>query len=503
MHICYDKQHYKLKFIVTPQDVSLILLRAVCMRAPRMYTYTFKKRGSAMQSPTTSKSVTTSNTAKVLPSLQTSALAQMTDLELEAYLANLKLKVQDIKTQNLALDMTRGKPSHEQVALSAPMLDLLNSQTPLVDEGVEVANYGAPCGIPSARKLAAQILGTNPVQTLVMGSSSLNIMYDLVCHGFTMGIAGNKPWHQQPQVKWLCPAPGYDRHFAITAAFGIKNIPIPMNQDGPDMDMVRRLVENDPAVKGIWCVPKYANPTGVVYSDEVVRCFAALKPAAPDFRIFWDNAYCVHGFGDEEDTLLNIFDAVSAAQNQDLVYEFGSTAKMTFPGSGMAYVAASPADIAEIKKVFSLERVCPEKISQLAHTLFLKDLEGVKAHMSKHAALLAPRFALVEDILTQNLGELGIASWSHPHGGYFVSFEGVAQSARKIVQTTAELGVALTPAGSTWPYGDDPNDSNIRLAPTYPSFDELKQALEVFVVAVQLVSAQMEQARRSRAGAAQ
>ena len=415
----------------------------------------------------------------------------MTDSELDAAIAGLEAQADEVRSLGLKLDMARGKPSPEQTALSRPMLDLLTSETDLTDEGVAVDNYGLPDGIPSARKLAAQILGVDAANVIVSGSSSLNLMHDTVCRAFTHGIAGQKPWSQQGEVKFLCPAPGYDRHFTVTASYGIKNIPVPMLEDGPDMDVVREYVENDPQVKGIWCVPMYANPTGVTYSDDTVRAFAALKPAAPDFRIFWDNAYCVHTFKGEGDHLLNIFDALEEAGASDLVYEFGSTAKVTFPSSGMAYMTASPADMAEVRAAFASMRVSPEKISQLAHVRFLKDAAGVRTHMEKHAAIVAPRFALVEEKLTAGLADLGMATWTHPCGGYFVSFDGPEGSAKAIVSLAAELGVKLTPAGATWPYGKDPKDTNIRIAPTFPTLEELGQALDVFVVAVKLVSARL------------
>ena len=371
------------------------------------------------------------------------------------------------------------------------MLDLLGSESDLSDEGVAADNYGCPEGLPSARRLAAELLGVDEKNVIVNGSSSLNLMHDVVCNAYTHGIGGNKPWSQQGKVKFLCPAPGYDRHFTVTARYGIENIPVPMTAEGPDMDVVRRYVEEDPSVKGIWCVPMYANPTGITYSDEVVRAFAHLKPAAPDFRIFWDNAYCVHTFKGEGDRLLNIFDALEEAGAADLVYEFGSTAKVTFPSSGMAYMTASPADMAEVRAAFASMRVSPEKISQLAHVRFLKDAVGVRAHMEKHAAIVAPRFALVEEKLTAGLADLGVATWTHPCGGYFVSFDGPEGSAKAIVSLAAELGVKLTPAGATWPYGKDPKDTNIRIAPTFPTLEELGQALDVFVVAVKLVSARL------------
>ena len=420
----------------------------------------------------------------------------MSTEELDATIAELEQAADEIRAKGLALDMARGKPSAEQVALSRPMLDLLTSQTPLVDGNAIVDNYGTPDGLPSARKLAAEILVVDAENVVVNGSSSLNLMHDLVANGFVHGIGGNEPWCRQGQIKFLCPSPGYDRHFAVSASFGIENIPVPMREDGPDMDVVRELVEGDPQVKGIWCVPKYANPTGITYSDEVVRAFAALKPAAPDFRIFWDNAYVVHAFGEEDDQLLNIFDALAEVGAPNLVYEFGSTAKVTFPSSGIAFVTASPADMAEIRAAFAVERVSCEKFSQLAHVLFLRDLAGVKEQMAKHAQIVGPRFELVERKLTEGLGELGIATWTHPHGGYFVSFEGPEGSAKAIVALMKELGVVLTGAGATWPYGKDPRDTNIRIAPTFPSIEDLGAALDVFVVVVKLVSARLERAAR-------
>ena len=424
------------------------------------------------------------------------AYQKMTDAQLDAAIAELERQAADLRALNLKLDMARGKPSPEQTALSKPMLDLLSADSDLSDQGVDADNYGAPDGLPSARALAAELLDVDAANVSVMGSSSLNIMYDCVEHGYVHGIGGERPWCQQGEVKFLCPAPGYDRHFTVTESFGIKNVPIPMREDGPDMDVVREYVEKDATVKGIWCVPKYANPTGITYSDDVVRAFAALKPAAPDFRIFWDNAYAVHTFEGEGDELLNIFDALAEAGAENLVYEFASTAKVTFPSSGMAWVTASPADMAELRRAFAAMRVSPEKISQLAHVRFLKDAAGVAEHMKRHAALVAPRFALVEEKLTAGLGALDCAAWTHPKGGYFVSFEGPEGSAKAVVSLAKELGVTLTPAGAPWPYGNDPRDTNIRIAPTYPTLDELGQALDVFVVAVKLVSARLARSER-------
>ena len=424
------------------------------------------------------------------------AYQSLSTTELDALIAQLEEEAEAVRAKGLKLDMARGKPSSEQTALSRPMLDIISSDMSLTDQGVPADNYGAPDGLPSARALAAEILGVDAANVIVNGSSSLNLMHDIIVNAYTQGIGGCEPWCKQGEVIFLCPSPGYDRHFALSARYGIKNIPIAINEDGPDMDEVERLVQGNPAVKGIWCVPKYANPTGVTYSDEVVRRFAALRPAAPDFRIFWDNAYALHDLADDGDELLNIFDALEEAGNTDLVYEFGSTAKITFPSSGVAFVAASPADIAQIHAAFSIERVSPEKILQLAHVLFLQNLGEVRAHMAKHAKILRPRFALVQSKLNEGLGDLGIATWTNPRGGYFVSFDGPEGSAKAIVSLMAELGVTLTTAGATWPYGVDPHDTNIRIAPTFPSLDDLGAALDIFVLVTKLVAARLERAAR-------
>lgn len=415
----------------------------------------------------------------------------MTTAELTVAIRELEAQAAQIKARGLALDMARGKPSPEQTDLSRPMLDMLTSTSDLTDQGAPADNYGIPDGLPSARKLAADLLGVDAANVIVNGSSSLNLMHDAVANAFVRGIAGNEPWCRQGEVKFLCPSPGYDRHFAVTASFGIKNVPIRMTPTGPDMDEVERLVQGDASIKGIWCVPKYANPTGISYSAETVRRFAALRPAAPDFRIFWDNAYIVHDLYDEGDELLNIFDALAQAGNDNLVYEFASTAKVTFPSSGMAFVTASPADIAELRAAFAVTRVSPEKLTQLMHVRFLPNVDAIRAHMAQHAAIVRPRFDLVQQKLQEGLGDAGVATWTKPRGGYFVSFDGPQGSAKRIVGLMRELGVTLTGAGATWPYGIDPQDTNIRIAPTYPSLEQLADALDVFVVAVRLVSAQL------------
>lgn len=423
---------------------------------------------------------------------------QMTIAELDDAIALLEDETARIADEGLQLDMARGKPSAEQIALSLPLLDVINSNTNFELDNASIINYGIPWGLPKARELAAELLGVDSENVIVSGSSSLHLEHDLVLNGFAHGIAGCDPWCAQGGVKFLCPSPGYDRHFSITERYGIENIPIPLGPEGPDMDEVARYVENDASVKGIWCVPKYSNPSGCTYSAEVVKRFATLRPAAQDFRIFWDNAYVVHDiYEDAGDSLLNIFDALQEAGNDNLVYEFASTSKITFPGSGMSWLAASDDDINEIKAALGVEQVGPEKLSQLAHTLFFSSVEDVYAHMRRHAAIVRPRFELVERKLTEGLGALGIASWSHPSGGYFVSFDGPRGSARSIVSLMAELGVTMTGAGATWPYQHDPFDSNIRIAPTYPSLQDLGRALDVFVVVVRLVSARIARAEKT------
>lgn len=444
---------------------------------------------------------------------QQNAYQKMSDAELNQALERIGQEAHTLGEKNLKLDMARGKPSPAQTALSKPMLDELNSASDLTDNGSFADNYGDPWGLPSARAFAAELTGVPADQVIVNGSSSLNLMHDIIAHAVTHGLAGQPSWAEQmadakaqgTTLKFLCPAPGYDRHFAITQHYGLENVAVPMTEDGPNMDVVKELVENDNSIKGIWCVPRFANPTGITYSDEVVRAFANLKPAAPDFRIFWDNAYAFHAFVPESEApqLLNIFDAlaeVAAAQGtqKDLVIAFASTAKVTFPSSGMAWVAASPADIKEIQSAFKVARVSPEKISQLAHVRFLRDAQGVAIHMQKHAELLRPRFELVERKLQEGLGDLGVATWSHPKGGYFVSFDGPVGSARSIVSRARELGVTMTPAGATWPGGKDPFDTNIRIAPSYPTLEELDAALDVFIVAVKQVSARLAKVDRGQ-----
>lgn len=402
----------------------------------------------------------------------------------------LEAEYAKIKEMGLSLDMSRGKPAAEQLDLSMGILDTVDAKSVVKSEnGTDLRNYGVLDGIPEAKKLIGDMVGAKPENVIVYGNSSLNIMYDQIARAEIFGICGNTPWCKLDKVKFLCPVPGYDRHFAITEEFGIEMINIPMTEDGPDMDMVEQYVNNDAAVKGIWCVPKYSNPQGVVYSDETVRRFANLKPAAADFRIFWDNAYVVHHlYEDNQAQILNILDECEKAGNPDIVFQFCSTSKVSFPGSGIAAISASAANIADIKKRLTIQTIGHDKINQLRHVKFFKDLKGVEKHMMKQAALIRPKFEMVEKMFTEEIASRGIGSWMNPLGGYFISFEALEGCAKKIVAKCKEAGVVLTGAGSPYPYKKDPKDSVIRIAPTYPSMDELKEAAKVFTVVVRLIS---------------
>ena len=402
----------------------------------------------------------------------------------------LEAEYAKIKEMGLSLDMSRGKPAAEQLDLSMGILDTVDAKSVVKSEnGTDLRNYGVLDGIPEVKKLIGDMVGAKPENVIVYGNSSLNIMYDQIARAEIFGICGNTPWCKLDKVKFLCPVPGYDRHFAITEEFGIEMINIPMTEDGPDMDMVEQYVNNDAAVKGIWCVPKYSNPQGVVYSDETVRRFANLKPAAADFRIFWDNAYVVHHlYEDNQAQILNILDECEKAGNPDIVFQFCSTSKVSFPGAGIAAISASAANIADIKKRLTIQTFGHDKINQLRHVKFFKDQKGVQEHMMKQAAIIRPKFEMVEEMFTEEIASRGIGTWMHPLGGYFISFEALEGCAKKIVEKCKEAGVVLTGAGSPYPYKKDPKDSVIRIAPTYPSMDELKEAVKVFTVVVRLVS---------------
>ena len=416
---------------------------------------------------------------------------EMSREELTQELTLLEEEYAKIKDMGLALDMSRGKPGADQLDLSMDMMDVLDSKSVLKSEnGTDLRNYGILDGIPEAKKLMADVVGAKPENVIVYGNSSLNIMYDQISRAEVFGFCGNTPWSRLDQVKFLCPVPGYDRHFAITEKFGIEMINIPMTEDGPDMDLVEKYVNSDPSVKGIWCVPKYSNPQGVVYSDETVRRFAALKPAAADFRIFWDNAYVVHRlYEDNQAEILNILEECKKAGNPDMVFEFCSTSKVTFPGAGIAALAASEANIADIKNNLTIQTIGYDKINQLRHVKYFKDVDGIRAHMMKQAAIIRPKFEMVEQLLEEEIASRGIGKWVNPLGGYFISFEALEGCAKEIVAKCKEAGVVLTGAGSPFPYKKDPKDSVIRIAPTYPSLEELKKAAEVFAVVVRLVSA--------------
>ena len=420
------------------------------------------------------------------------AYRDMSREELLELKSRLEKEFEDVKGKGLKLDMSRGKPSKAQLDLSMGMMDVLKSTSDLVcEEGVDCRNYGVIDGIKEAKQLLSDMMEVPKDNIIIFGNSSLNVMYDTVARAMTHGIMGSTPWAKLDKVKFLCPVPGYDRHFAITEHFGIEMINIPMTSDGPDMDLVEQYVENDPAVKGIWCVPKYSNPQGYTYSEETVKRFANLKPAAPDFRIYWDNAYSVHHLYDDEkdqDFLLEILDECAKAGNPDMVYKFTSTSKISFPGSGIAALAASKANLDDIRKYITVQTIGHDKLNQLRHVKFFKDLEGVHAHMRKHAAILRPKFEMVEATLEKELGGLGIGEWTTPKGGYFISFESLDGCAKKIVAMAKEAGVVMTGAGATYPYGKDPKDSNIRIAPSFPPIEELEKAAQVFVVCVKLAS---------------
>ena len=414
----------------------------------------------------------------------------MSKEELLTLKESLNKEYAEAKAKGLALDMSRGKPSAKQLDVSLGLLDTINSSSDLKAlDGTDCRNYGVLDGIPEAKKLMADMMVTTPDHVIVYGNASLNIMYDQISRAYTHGILGNTPWCKLDKVKFLCPVPGYDRHFAITERFGIEMINIPMSESGPDMGMVEEYVSKDASVKGIWCVPKYSNPQGYTYSEETVKRMAALKPAAEDFRIFWDNAYVIHDlYDDNKDEIADIISECEKAGNPDMVFEFASTSKVSFPGSGIAALATSANNIADIKKQLTIQTIGHDKLNQLRHVRFFKDINGLKEHMRKHAEFMRPKFEAVESVLEEELGGLGIGSWTEPKGGYFISFEAMDGCAKAIVAKCKEAGVKLTGAGATFPYGKDPKDSNIRIAPSFPTPEEMKQAADLFVLCVKLVS---------------
>lgn len=410
--------------------------------------------------------------------------------ELEKELEISRKKYEEFKAQNLKLDMSRGKPCSEQLEISMGMMDVLSSKDILkASDGIDCRNYGGLDGIPEAKQLFAEMLEVAPSEVIVGGNSSLNMMYDTFARAMQYGVVGSeKPWGKLEKVKFLCPSPGYDRHFSVCEIFGIEMIIIDMKDDGPDMDAVEKLVAEDEYIKGIWCVPKYSNPDGITYSDEVVDRLAKMQTKAKDFRIFWDNAYCVHHLTEKHDELKNILAACKAAGNADRVFIYSSTSKISFPGSGVAVMAASEANIAFTKKQLSMQTIGPDKINQLRHVRYLKNLDGINEHMKKHASIIGPKFDIVLDILQKELGDKEIAWWNRPRGGYFISLFTLDGCAKKVVSMAKEAGVVLTGAGATYPYGKDPRDRNIRIAPTFPTLEELGKAIEILCLCVKIAS---------------
>lgn len=408
----------------------------------------------------------------------------MTKEQLSERLAVLKEEYNSFKALNLKLDMSRGKPSSDQLELSNAMLspELLGNFKS--ENGLDVRNYGVLDGVPECKKIFSEILEVEPENIIIFGNASLNIMYDYIAQCMIFG-AGAESWIKQGEIKFLCPVPGYDRHFAILEHFGIKMINIPTDENGPDMDMIEELVK-DEKVKGAFCVPMYSNPTGITYSDEVVRRFVALKPAAKDFRVIWDNAYCVHHINEKHDSLLNIFEACKEYGTEDNFIEVTSTSKITFPGAGVSALAASKANIADIKKRMTIQTIGHDKINQLRHAAFLKDKAGVEAHMLRHAEVLKPKFDAVLSAFEKNLAGKGVAEWTSPNGGYFISLDVNKGCAKRTAALCKEAGVTLTGAGATYPYGIDPDDRNIRIAPTFPSRDELCKAVEILCLCVEI-----------------
>ena len=420
------------------------------------------------------------------------AFSAMTQDELQNVYAREQTKLDKWSERNLTLDLTRGKPNQAQLDLSSEMLSIISDRGDCFSaSGLDCRNYGILDGLPETKKLFSDLLDIPAEQILVLGNSSLNVMYDTLVRAMLFGVAGGyEPWSRQGRIKFICPSPGYDRHFTMCRTLGIEMIPVKMNADGPDMDEVYNIACSDPAVKGIWCVPKFANPEGVTYSDEVVDLMAAMKPAAPDFRIFWDNAYAVHEIYDEEVPLANIFKLAKEYGTEDNIFYFASTSKITFPGSGLAIMAASEKNLEQIRPIIATQTIGYDKINQMRHVKFFKDADGLRAHMRHHAAILRPKFELVENLFESELGGLDIAHWTNPKGGYFISLYVPDGCARRVYQLARSVGVTLTTAGSTFPYGRDPHNNNLRIAPTFPENDELKLAIEILCSCIRLAAAE-------------
>ncbi|MBQ1950667.1 MAG: aminotransferase [Clostridia bacterium] len=410
--------------------------------------------------------------------------------QLVAQIDALREQYAAYKNKGLQLDMSRGKPGADQLDITMDMLGCVTAEEGYIAaNGFDARNYGVLDGLPEAKALFASIFGMPAEQVIVGGNSSLNMMFDYIATAYSRGVCGNTPWCQQGEVYFLCPSPGYDRHFAVTEYFGIKMIPVDMTPAGPDMEQVEKHIK-DARVKGMWCVPMYSNPQGITYADETVRRLAAMRPAASDFRIMWDNAYGLHHLVDDGDSLLPIYPELEKQGQEDMVIQFTSTSKISFPGAGVAALAASPANIADIKKRMTVQTIGHDKLNMLRHVRYFKDLDSIRAHMKRHAAIMRPKFQTVLDMLEQRLGDLGIAQWHTPKGGYFISVDLMPGAARRTVELLKEAGVAMTPAGATYPYGQDPHDSNLRIAPSYPTVEELQQAMELFCVCAQLACAE-------------
>ncbi|MBQ3948385.1 MAG: aminotransferase class I/II-fold pyridoxal phosphate-dependent enzyme [Ruminococcus sp.] len=417
-------------------------------------------------------------------------LSEMSKEQLISFKNETEALYNDFKAQGLCLNMSRGNPCKEQLDLSLDMLNVFDDGKFMSESGNDVRNYGLLDGIPEAKEFFSDMIGVNNDEIIIFGNSSLNAMYFAVQLAYNKGVLGGTPWSQSGKLKFLCPVPGYDRHFKVTEFFGFEMINIPMTPTGPDMDMIEKLVAEDDSIKGIWCVPQYSNPQGISYSDETVKRFAALKPAAKDFRIFWDNAYCIHHLTESPKPILNILDEAKKVGNEDIVYIFGSTSKITFPGAGVAVMGASKRNIDDLKKALGISIISYDKMNQFRHVKYFGTFANMCEHMKKHMNIIAPKFKLVCDVLSKEIAPLGIGSWTEPEGGYFISFDAMNGCAKRIVQLCSEAGVTLTGAGATFPYGIDPDDKNIRIAPTYPPIEDLAKALELFVICVKLASAE-------------
>ena len=417
-----------------------------------------------------------------------SIYANMSKQQLQAELERQQAFLASCKEQNLKLNMARGKPAKQQLDAVSDILSVITTGDECFDGALDTRNYGELAGIPSARAYWAEVLGCQADQTFIGGSASLNLMFDVISKAYSHGLLHSpKPWCKEECVKFLCPSPGYDRHFRITECFGAELIVVPMRDDGPDMDLVEELVK-DPQVKGIWCVPKYSNPEGIIYSDDVVRRFAALKPAAPDFTIMWDNAYCIHEFEGEFVPFLDIIKLCEEAGNPDMVYEFASTSKITIAGGGFSVMATSKANLAYMMKLLGVQTISYDKVNQLRHVKYLKNKEHTIEIMQRHAALMAPKFAVVSDELDKQIKPYGIARWTRPKGGYFVSLYTMKGTAKRAMALCKECGLEMTPAGATYPLGIDPDDSNIRIAPSFPTVEELKKAMDVFCTCLKVAA---------------